>query len=233
MMMGIFSRLFKVGEAKANKVLDKLEKPELMLEQAIRDQEKSIREAKQKVQQVIATERQNKALLDQANREKEQWNERAQLALTSGKEDLATKALTRGEEEETKVNQLMPVWQEQRNSVDGLKMDIQKMEDELAELKRNKDMIIAQSKAAEVKKSIYEAKAKIGKKNSTTDLIARMKDKAERSQFEAEAAKEMAENSPSSGDRLADEFKTLEGTQASTSVQAKLEAMKAKLKDKN
>ena len=232
-MMGIFSRLFKVGEAKANKVLDKLEKPELMLEQAIRDQEKSIREAKQKVQQVIATERQNKALLDQANRGKDQWNERAQLALNGGKEDLATKALTRSEEEETKAKQLMPMWQEQRNSVDSLKIDIQKMEDELAELKRNKDMIIAQSKAAEVKKSIYEAKAKIGKKNNTTDLIARMKDKAERSQFEAEAAQEMAENSSSSGDKLADEFKTLEGDQASSSVQAKLEEMKAKLKNKN
>ena len=67
--MGVFSRLFKVGEAKANQIIDGLEKPELMLEQAIRDQEKNIREAKSKVQSVIATERQTKALLDQEKEE--------------------------------------------------------------------------------------------------------------------------------------------------------------------
>ena len=45
----------------------------------------------------------------------------------------------------------------------GVKRDVLKMDDELAEFKRNKDFIIAQSKAAEVK-NIYEAKARISKK---------------------------------------------------------------------
>ena len=35
--MSVFKRLFKVGEAKANQIVDGLEKPELMLEQAIKD----------------------------------------------------------------------------------------------------------------------------------------------------------------------------------------------------
>ncbi|MBW2184198.1 MAG: PspA/IM30 family protein [Deltaproteobacteria bacterium] len=48
--MSIISRLFKIGEAKASKVIDGLEKPELMLEQAIRDKEKQIKEAKKSVQ---------------------------------------------------------------------------------------------------------------------------------------------------------------------------------------
>jgi phage shock protein A len=56
-------------------------------------------------------------------------------------------------------------WTSQRQSVDALKSDINKMEDELKEFKRNKDFIIAQSKTAQVKKDIYEAKAKVtGKK---------------------------------------------------------------------
>ena len=63
--MSIFGRLFKVGQANANKAIDKLEKPEVMLDQAIRDQEKAIAEAKKSVQGVIATERQVKGLLDQ------------------------------------------------------------------------------------------------------------------------------------------------------------------------
>jgi phage shock protein A len=100
------------------------------------------------------------------------------------------------------------------------------MDDELAELKRNKDIIIAQSKAAEVKKDIYQAKAKIGK-NKTSDLIERMKAKADRSSFEAQAAEEMAEEA--SGDMLEKEFDGLGQITASQSVQDKLAALKNKL----
>ena len=61
--MSVFKRLFKVGEAKANQIVDSMEKPELMLEQAIKDKAKQIGEAKKSVMSVIATERQTKALL--------------------------------------------------------------------------------------------------------------------------------------------------------------------------
>ncbi|MBD3421554.1 MAG: hypothetical protein GF398_15655 [Chitinivibrionales bacterium] len=223
--MSIFSRIFKVGQAHANQAIDGLEKPEVMLEQAIRDQEKAIREAKQKVQAVIATERQSKALLDRENHEKDLWEQKAQLALKSGNEELATKALMRSEEHETKGGTLQPQWEAQRSEVEKLKVSVRKMEEELAELRRNKDIIIAQSKAADVKKQIYEAKAQIGKKG-TSDLVARMKAKAERSSFEASAAEEMAE---SGGDSLEGEFEKLESTAASSNVQDKLAALKAKL----
>ena len=76
-------------------------------------------------------------------------------------------------------------WESQRHAVDELKRDIIKMEDELNDFRRNKDFIIAQSKAAEVKKSIYEAKAKISKNRSADDLMERMKRKAERQTNEA------------------------------------------------
>ncbi len=224
--MGVFSRLFKVGEAKANQMVDRMEKPELMLEQGIRDQSKSIREAKQKVASVIATERQQKALLDREKENKKNWEQRAQAALSSGNEELATKALTRSEEHDRQSLALQPQWESQRKEVELLKVAIRKMEDDLADLKRNKDIIIAQSKAAEVKKEIYEAKAQISKKG-TNDLIGRMRAKAERTSYEAEAAKEMAEDT--GGDSLEKEFEQLGTTTVSSSVQDKLAAMKAKL----
>lgn len=224
--MSIFSRLFKVGQAHANKAIDGLEKPEVMLEQAIRDQEKHIKEVKTKVQAVIATERQTKALLDQETQNNKLWEQKAQSALTAGKEDLATKALTRSEEHGQKAQSLQPQWESQRAEIEKLKLNVRKMDNELAELKRNKDIIIAQSKAAEVKKDIYEAKAKIGK-NKSSDLIERMKAKAQRTSFEASAAEEMAEDS--SGDSLEKEFESLGDTSASQSVQDKLAAMKNKM----
>lgn len=225
--MSIFKRLFKIGQAHANKAIDGLEKPEVMLQQAIKDQAESIRQAKQRVQQVIATERQTKALLDKEMDGKGQWEKRAEQALLAGNEELAGKALMRGEDHDQKAEALRPQWEVQRKSVEELKVSIQKMDEELAELKRNKDIIIAQSKASEVKKEIYEAKAQISK-SSVNDLVARMKAKAERSAYEASAAEEMAELS-SGGDSLEKEFASLESSSPSAAVNDKLAALKARL----
>jgi phage shock protein A len=226
--MSIISRLFKMGEAKANKVMDGLEKPELMLEQAIRDKDKQIKDAKKSVQACIATERQTKALLEREKADKTTWAKKAEAALKAGKEELAVKALTRSSDHEKKAVSLETNWKSQRTSVDTLKQEIFKLEDELAEFKRNKDFIIAQSKASETKKQIYEAKAKIQKGNGADDLMARMKAKAERSAFEADAAKEMAETY-GGGDSLEKEFESMGEVSADEEVQKKLAALKEKL----
>ena len=225
--MSIISRLFKVGQAGANKVLDKIEKPELMLEQAIRDKDKQIRDAKKSVQSCIATERQTKALLEKEKADKFTWEQKAEAALKAGREELAVKALQRATEHEQKLASLETQWQSQRQSVDELKLEIGKMSDAIAEYKRNKDFIIAQSKAAQVKKDIYEAKARISKDSSADDLMSRMKAKAERQSYEAEAAKEMAD--VSSGDALEKEFENFDGSSESPAVNDKLAALKAKL----
>lgn len=225
--MSIFARIFKIGQASANKVVESFEKPELMLEQAISDKEKQIREVKQSVQQVIATERQTKAQLEKEKAEKFQWEQKAEAAMRAGREDLAVKALERASEHEARAASLEPSWQSQQSSVAELKQEIIVMEAEVAEFRRNKDFIIAQSKAAQVKKDIYEAKAKITKKRSPDDLMARMKAKAERQGYEADAAKEMAENS--AGSTLEDEFKSLGTGAANPDVQAKLDALRSKL----
>ncbi len=226
--MSIFSRIFKVGQAKVNKVVDKLEKPELMLEQAIRDKENQIKEAKKSVMQCIATERQTKSLIQKDKADQLQWEQKAESALKAGREELAVKALNRGSEHEQKAAALDGQWQTQRSSVDALKQDISKMEDELAEFKRNKDFIIAQSRAAEVKKQIYQAKANMSKDSSPDDLMARLKAKSERAGLEADAAKEMAD-SFSGGDSLDKEFEQLGTTTASAGVHDKLAALKAKM----
>ncbi len=226
--MSIFSRIFKIGQAHANKVVEGMEKPEVMLDQAIRDKEKQIREAKQSIQAVIATERQAKAQFDKESKEKSVWEQKAEAAMRAGKEELAVKALQRSTEHEQKSKALEVSWTQQRAAVDEVKKDIMKMDDEIAEFKRNKDFIIAQSKTAEVKKSIYEAKAKTSKKHDADDLMARMKAKAERTSHEADAAKEMAETFDGS-DSLDKEFEDLGSAGADPAVQDKLAALKAKL----
>ena len=119
-------------------------------------------------------------------------------------------------------------WESQRTQVDELKMDITKMEDELADFKRNKEFILAQSRAADVKKKMYEAKAKMTKDSSADDLMARIKAKAERKSYEAAAAKEMAQ-SFGGKDSLEKEFEGMKGSVSSSAVQDKLAALKKRV----
>ena len=225
--MGIFRRLFKIGEAKAYKIVDDLEKPELMLEQAIRDKETQISEVKKSVMAVIATEKETKGMLDQEKAEQKNWEQKAEAALQSGKEDLAVKALTRAHEHEQKISVLETSWKNQSENVDMLKKEIEKMENDLAEFKRNKDFLIAQSKTADVKKQIYEARAKIKNDKSADDLMARMKAKAERTNYEAEAAEEMAETV--TGDKLKKEFTEIDEAEVKAAVDKKLATLKSKI----
>ena len=227
--MSIFSRIFKIGQAHANRAVDRFEKPEVMLNQAIEDKDKQIREAKKSIQSCIATERQTKKQLETEKAEKFAWEQKAQAALQAGKEELAVKALQRATEHEQKATALQTNWQQQHEAVEELKKDVFKMEDELAEFKRNKDFIIAQSKAADVKKGIYEAKAKISKKGKgADDLMERMKAKAERTENEADAAKELATTFEGK-DSLEKEFEDLGAGSTSPDIQAKLDAMKAQM----
>ena len=226
--MSIFSRIFKIGQAKVNQVVDGFEKPQVMLEQAIRDKDKQIREAKKSIQQCIATERQTKAILEKEKTQQFAWEQKAEAALKAGQEELAVKALSRATEHEQKAKSLEANWRQQHDSVESLKRDIMKLGDELAEFKRNKDFIIAQSKASDVKKQIYEAKARVSKKNNADDLMARLKAKAERSSYEADAAQELAETFEG-GDNLEKEFDKLGGTSVNVDVQKKLAALKGKL----
>lgn len=226
--MSIFSRLFKIGQAHTNRMVDHLEKPEVMLEQALRDKEKAIKDAMEKVQSVIATERQTRAQITKAEQEKLKWDERAQYALEKNDEKLALQALQRSEEHAGHISTLTPTWNLQRDSIDSLKIELQKMQDEINELKRNKDILIAQSKTAEVRKAIYDAKNSM-KRNDSTDLITRMKNKAEKQIYEAEAAKELSE-SFTKEDSLENQFAQIDNSGADIKAQARLAAMKEQLK---
>ncbi|MGI6455752.1 MAG: PspA/IM30 family protein [bacterium] len=225
--MSIFSRLFKIGEAKTNQILTSMEDPEIMLDQAIRDKEKEIREAKQSISSCIATERQTKSMMERERQQQRDWEAKAEAALKQGREDLAVKALNRASEHENKAKALEANWQQQNASVESLKQEIRNMEDQLGEYRRNKDYIIAQHKMADVKKKIYDAKSRMSRKSGADDLMARLKDRADRATFEADASQELAESL--SGDSLEKEFEQLGATPSTSDVQDKLAALKAKM----
>lgn len=223
--MSIFSRIFKIGQATINQFIDNAEKPDVMLEQAIRDKEKQIKELRKSVAGCIASAKQTEAQYYQENSQKESWEQKAEAAIKAGREDLAIKALNRAKEHEQNASSLKENAERQQKDVEGLKIDLQKQQSLLSDYKRNKDFIVAQSKFADAKKDIQNARAKMSSGNSVDDLMARMKAKAERSRYEADAAEELAEP----GNSLEKEFEAISANEADSDVASKLAEMKAKL----
>ena len=223
--MSIISRLFTLGKATANQVLDNLEKPEAMLEQAIRDKESQIADLRKSVASCIATTKRTEAQLRKELAEKDTWEARAEQALKVGREDLTLKALTKAKEHEEHANNLDQQWKSQSVDVNGLKADLQKQTDQLSDYKRNKDFIIAQSKFAESKKAISDVRSKMGRGRDIDDLMSRMKNKAERSMHEADAMAELKEG----GSSLDKEFAELQATTGDAAINSKLAEMKARL----
>ncbi len=223
--MGFLSRVTKVGEAHLNRLADKIENPEVMLDQAIRDRTKQLQEAKKSVISVMANAKKTEKEFLEAQHQHSEWERKAKIALTGGNEDLATKALVRSEEFASNTATLQPILEQQQRDVDLLKVDIRKMENDLNEFKRKKDVILAQYKTAEIKKNISQARAKINS-NDTDSLIDRIQEKAETASLEASSAEELAELE---GDSLDKEFADLEKQSISSSVQDKLARLKAEI----
>lgn len=223
--MSIFSRIFKIGQAKVNQVVDSMEKPDVMLDQAIRDKEKQLVDLKKTVASCIASVHQTEAQYNKELKEKDKWEQNAEAALKAGKEDLALKALERAKEHEGQATVIAGNLKGQQADVEKLKADLVNQQNQLAEYRRNRDFIVAQSKFADAKKDIHAARAKATGGKDIDNLMERMKRKAEKSSYEADAMEELSDG----GSSLEKEFESLEGSTANAEVQAKLDAMKAKL----
>lgn len=220
--MGIFRRLFKIGEAGANNLVDKLEDPNQMLDQAIRDLQQEIASAQKDVESVVAEELRAKALVLSKEQAIEEWTKKAQLAADHDKDEMAMDALSRVDALERELVDAKTNRDMLSKNVTQLKAGLAKFKSSLEELRANKRNIVAKTKMAQVNKSFANAKTKLSKKSGTDDLIARMKAKADQTQFEAQAAMELAGQGE---DSLEKRFEELESG-PKTDLKARLAAMK-------
>ena len=223
--MSIFSRIFKIGQAKINQVVDTFEQPEVMLDQAIRDKEKQLVDLKKSVASCIASLRQTETQMNQEKEEQERWEANAEAALKANKDDLALKALARAKEHENNVAQFSNNVESQQLDIDKLKSDLLAQQNQLAEYKRNRDFIVAQAKFSEAKKDIHSARSKLAGGKDIDNLMERMKQKAEKSSYEADAMQELS----TVNSNLEKEFSALENTETDLALQSKLASMKARL----
>lgn len=221
-MFTLFQRVNAIINANVNDLLDRIEDPERMIKQIIREMEENITQAKEDVVAAITSEKQLQRELESHRTLVEQWREKAETALTAGKEDLARAALVRKKEYEAIVANLEPAWASAHTTSTRLKNQLKQLEDKLEEAKHKRSALLARQRASEAQRKMRDTAARFQTGLDTSARFARMEDKVAEMEANAAAWAEL-ENSQNALDK---EFEELEIDQE---VEDELAELKAKL----
>ena len=146
--MGIFTRFSDIVNSNINAILDKAEDPEKIVRLMIQEMEDTLVEVRSAAARSIADKKDLNRKIEAFDRERDDWDDKAELAMRKGREDLAKAALV----EKARVASAVEVLKEDYAAVDEglakLNEDIARLEAKLEDAKVRQKALLARHKTA-------------------------------------------------------------------------------------
>lgn len=160
--MGIFSRLADIINSNLNSILDRAEEPEKIIRLVIQEMEDTLVEVRSTAAKTIAEKKEANRRLARLAEAQQGWQEKAELALSKGREDLAKGALV----EKSKLAEAAAMLQEELEELEAMlqqgEADIGKLESKLREAKAKQQSLAARHETAtsrlKVRRNLYDGR---------------------------------------------------------------------------
>lgn len=217
--MGIFSRATDIVNANINALLDKAEDPRKLIRLMIQEMEDTLVEVRSSAVKTLAEKKELERRISGAVKEHDEWERRAELALSRGREDLAKAALVA----KARYADAITDHQKQLGDIDAAvgktTEDISQLQIKLTEAKQREKVLAVRheqvSNRIKIRTKLHD--------DRIHDALARF-EQVERQLDELEGKAEAL--AMGRGKSLHDEFTSLE---ADARVEAEFAALKAKV----
>lgn len=223
--MGIFSRIGDLLKSNINDLIDRAEDPEKMVKQIIIDMQKELSNSTQALGKAMAAERTAKNQYDTAAAKSAEWESKAKIALTSGDEALAKKALENKVKADKNTEQYREMYETISTQTETIRTQVEVLKSKLEEAKSRQAMLIARSRMAETQKNLAKASGGFDP-NSASEKFDRMEEKIIAKEAEAQAFSDLAAENSMENDDTAKQFEKLEND---SKVNSELERLKAEM----
>ena len=220
--MGIFSRTRDIVAANMTELLDRAEDPARMIRMIILEMEETLVEVRASAARSIADSKEMRRAIIRLDELQASWTEKAELALSKDREDLARAALGERQKAADMAGGLREEIAVIEQTLKAYEADIAKLQGKLREARARQNAI-----ATRIESAVTRARtSEMLNGNRTEDAFSRFEILERRADFAEGRADALGMTGPKS---LEEEIADL---RASDSVDAELEAMKAALKSK-
>lgn len=188
-------RFFQWLKALFNRGMDKLEDPELMLEQARRDMSEALRQNREKAVQAISQKNRLQTMMDEQMTKTVHLEKQAATALKAGDRDTARLFLREKQTVDANIESLKVTLATAVETVEQVKVAIKRQEEETRKKTAEALAMKAQWKQAQIQESITKALQGLTFENEFEGSFAAAKEKIQNKQAEAAARSEMFQGS--------------------------------------
>jgi phage shock protein A len=218
--MSIFNRLSDIINSNISSLLDKAENPEKMIRMVIQEMEETLVEVRSGTAKVIAEKKTLSRRAEQLKKQAQDWESKAELALSKGREDLAKAALL----EKSNINSGVVITEKDLAKLDGT---LDKLSTEIEQLQAKLNDARARQKTIVMRTTATESRLNVNRQLHSYSIDNAM-NKFEYYEKKIDQMEGQMDSIHIEKRGLQSEFDELEKQE---SIDQELEALKTKLKD--